>query len=91
MNAELVDSIVQMIDSLPIEEKELVRKKVLSLLPSESVDCLRELTLEDRQNFLRKPLAERQVILAEQAQQMLSYYQCSTEWRELMAGDIIDD
>jgi hypothetical protein len=50
-----------------------------------------ELTLEDRRAFLRKPLAQRQIILAQQAQQMVEHYQTSTEWRELMAGDIIDD
>lgn len=50
-----------------------------------------DLTFADRRAFLRKPLAQRQLILAQQAQQMVKYYQSSTEWRELMAGDIIDD
>jgi hypothetical protein len=54
-------------------------------------DSTTELTLEDRRAFLRKPLAQRQLILAQQAQQMVEHYQTSTEWRELMAGDIIDD
>jgi hypothetical protein len=91
MNTQLVDSIVQMVETLPPAERELVKQK-LSILPdSELPDLKTELTLEDRRAFLRKPLAQRQLILAEQAQQMVEHYQTSTEWRELMAGDIIDD
>jgi hypothetical protein len=86
MNTQLVDSIVHMVETLPPAERELVKQK-LSILP----DCKTELTLEDRRAFLRKPLAQRQLILAQQAQQMVEHYQTSTEWRELMAGDIIDD
>ncbi|WP_295615566.1 hypothetical protein [Chamaesiphon sp. GL140_3_metabinner_50] len=63
-----------------------------SILPDlEWFDLKTELTLADRQAFLRKPLAQRQLILAQQAQQMVEHYRTSTEWRELMAGDIIDD
>jgi hypothetical protein len=90
MNTQLVDSIVQMVETLPSDERELVKQK-LSILPRESPDRKTELTLEDRRAFLRKPLAQRQLILAQQAQQMVEHYQTSTEWRELMAGDIIDD
>jgi hypothetical protein len=91
MNTQLVDSIVQMVETLPPAERELVKQK-LSILPdSELPDRKTELTLEDRRAFLRKPLAQRQLILAQQAQQMVEHYQTSTEWRELMAGDIIDD
>jgi hypothetical protein len=91
MNTQLVDSIVQMVETLPLAERELVKQK-LSMLPDrEWSDSKTELTLEDRRAFLRKPLAQRQLILAQQAQQMVEHYQTSTEWRELMAGDIIDD
>jgi hypothetical protein len=99
MNTQLVDSIVQMVETLPPEERELVKQK-LSILPDFRSERLRQrdwsesttdLTLEDRRAFLRKPLAQRQLILAQQAQQMVEHYQTSTEWRELMAGDIIDD
>jgi hypothetical protein len=90
MNTQLVDSIVQMVETLPPAERELVKQK-LSILPREWFENKTELTLEDRRAFLRKPLAQRQLILAEQAQQMVEHYQTSTEWRELMAGDIIDD
>jgi hypothetical protein len=90
MNTQLVDSIVQMVETLPPAERELVKQK-LSILPREWSESKTELTLEDRRAFLRKPLAQRQLILAEQAQQMVEHYQTSTEWRELMAGDIIDD
>jgi hypothetical protein len=91
MNTQLVDSIVQMVGTLPPAERELVKQK-LSILPDQEwSDSKTDLTLEDRRAFLRKPLVERQLILAEQAQQMVEHYRSSTEWRELMAGDIIDD
>jgi hypothetical protein len=91
MNTQLVDSIVQMVETLPLAERELVKQK-LSILPDLKLpDRKTELTLEDRRAFLRKPLAQRQLILAQQAQQIVEHYQTSTEWRELMAGDIIDD
>ena len=91
MNTQLVDSIVQMVETLPLEERELVKQK-LSILPDRDwAESKTDLTLADRRAFLRKPLAQRQLILAQQAQQMVEHYQTSTEWRELMAGDIIDD
>lgn len=107
MNTQLVNSfakrlgtrIVQMVETLSPEERKLVKQKlsVFSDFRSERLrqrdwsDSNTDLTLEDRRAFLRKPLAERQQILAQQAQQMVEHYQTSTEWRELMAGDIIDD
>ncbi|WP_373547866.1 hypothetical protein [Chamaesiphon sp.] len=99
MNTQLVDSIVQMVQTLPPAERELVKQKLSissdfrseRLRQREWSDNKTELTLEDRRAFLRKPLAERQLILAQQAQQMVEHYQTSTEWGELMAGDIIDD
>jgi hypothetical protein len=46
-------------------------------------------SLELRRAFLKKPLADRQQILAQQAETIIAHYQESNEWRELMAGDII--
>ena len=91
MNTQLVDSIVQMVETLPLAERQLVKEKLSILTEREWSDSNTDLTLEDRRAFLRKPLAQRQLILAQQAQQMVEHYQTSTEWRELMAGDIIDD
>jgi erythromycin esterase-like protein len=99
MNTQLVDSIVHMVETLPPAERESVKQK-LSILSDFRSERLRqrewsesktELTLADRRAFLREPLAQRQLILAQQAQQMLQHYQTSTEWRELMSGDILDD
>jgi hypothetical protein len=91
MNTQLVDSIVQMVETLPPAERELVKHK-LSILPDRDwSESKIDLTLADRRAFLRQPLAQRQLILAQQAEQMVEHYQSSTEWRELMAGDIIDD
>jgi hypothetical protein len=52
--------------------------------------CVYTVALEMRRAFLKKTLAERQQILAQQAETMVAHYQESNEWRELMAGDIID-
>jgi hypothetical protein len=91
MNTQLVDSIVQMVETLPSAERELVKQR-LSILPDRDwSESKTDLTLVDRRAFLCKPLAQRQLILAQQAEQMIEHYQTSTEWRELMAGDIIDD
>ena len=57
----------------------------------EQIETNKDLTLDERRAFLHKPLAERRAILAQQAEEMLTYYQSSDEWRELMAGDIIND
>ncbi|WP_310426439.1 hypothetical protein [Chamaesiphon sp. VAR_48_metabat_135_sub] len=92
MNTQLVDSIVQLVETLPPAERDLVKHKLL--LPqalAERQTSSSELTLAERRAFLRQPLAERRSILAQQAEEMLTHYQSSTEWRELMAGDIIDD
>jgi hypothetical protein len=91
MNTQLVDSIVQMVENLPPAERKLVKQKLLVPTSLEQNANGLELTLSDRQEFLRKPLAERRAILSTQAAEMLTHYQSSNEWRELMAGDIIDD
>ena len=47
-------------------------------------------SLKQRLAFLKLPMTERRNILESQAEIMLSHYQQDYEWRELMAGDIID-
>ena len=47
-------------------------------------------SLEQRQNFLKLPIAERRRILESQAEKLVSHYQQDSEWQELMAGDIIN-
>ncbi|GAP95227.1 hypothetical protein [Leptolyngbya sp. NIES-2104] len=54
------------------------------------IDQLPESTLEQRKAFLRLPLAERQRILAEQADALTFHYEQDTEWKELQAGDIVE-
>ncbi len=48
------------------------------------------LTLEQRLDFLKLPIAERRQILEGQAEEMIAHYQQETDWKDLMAGDIID-
>jgi hypothetical protein len=91
MNTQLVDFIVQTIHNLPLAERELVKQKLETINIDRDSTNDGELTLAERKAFLRNPLAERQAILAAQAEQIASHYHNSTEWRELMLGDIIDD
>ncbi|MBW4506361.1 MAG: hypothetical protein KME64_07605 [Scytonematopsis contorta HA4267-MV1] len=48
------------------------------------------LSLEERKAFLKLPIAERRRIMEAQAEKMLSHYEEDSEWKELMAGDIIE-
>jgi hypothetical protein len=47
-------------------------------------------TLAERRALLRLPLAERQRILAEQAEILADYYQQDGEWKEFLTGDIVE-
>lgn len=49
-----------------------------------------DFTLEERIEFLRKSPAEQGKMLAEQAEKMRSYYEQDTEWKEWLAGDIVE-
>ncbi|WP_017324366.1 hypothetical protein [Synechococcus sp. PCC 7336] len=49
-----------------------------------------DLTLEERRDFLEKPLVERRRILAEQAEAIQTHYEQNTEWKEWLAGDIVE-
>ena len=91
MNTQLVDSIVQIVANLSPAERELVKQKLLALDSNNRTENIGSFTLYERKAFLRKPLAERRAILALQAEQIATQYQESNDWRELMAGDIIDD
>lgn len=85
MNTALVESIVQMVENLPVAERNSVNRKLSSpiILSESQSERPIELTLDERRAFLKKPLSERRVILAQQAEQMLPHYQSSDEWREL--------
>ncbi len=48
------------------------------------------LTLAERRAFLKQPLAERQRLLAAQATELQDHYHQTTDWQDLMAGDIIE-
>jgi Na+-translocating ferredoxin:NAD+ oxidoreductase RnfC subunit len=85
MNTLLVESLIQLIQTLTPEEQNLLHQNLPAILPEQP-----QTSLEMRRAFLKKPLAERQQILAQQAESMVAHYQESSEWRELMAGDIID-
>jgi hypothetical protein len=90
MNTQLVNSIIQMVENLPPAERTLVKQQLSRPTDAELNEDSIELTLAERQAFLRKPLAERRSILSQQASEMLTHYQSSNEWRELMTGDIVD-
>lgn len=48
------------------------------------------LTIEQRLDFLKLPIAERRQILESQAEEILTHYQQETDWKDLMADDIVD-
>lgn len=63
---------------------------IISQPDTSTSDNNQSFSLEQRQAFLKLPLAERRRILATQAETMVSHYQKDSDWQELMAGDIID-
>ena len=63
---------------------------VPEISPCFSVSKEQNLTLEQRLDFLKLPIAERRQILESQAEEMLDHYQQETDWKDLMAGDIVD-
>ena len=84
MNTVSIDSIVQLIQTLSPQEQHMLIQR----LPDVKDD---ELSLADRRAFLKKPIAERRQILAQQAEGLVDHYENSSEWRDLMAGNIIDE
>jgi len=62
---------------------------VAEVTPSSMIEE-QTLSLEQRQNFLKLPMAERRRILESQAEELVQHYQQDSEWQELMAGDIIN-
>ena len=46
--------------------------------------------LEAIKAFLKKPAEERKRIMAEQAEAMQFHYEQNTEWKEWLAGDIVE-
>ena len=49
-----------------------------------------QLTISQRRDFLKLPIAERRRILAQQANKLAEHYQKDTEWQEWSVGDIIE-
>jgi hypothetical protein len=66
---------------------QLISEEVESHLP---ITENQGLTLEQRLAFLKLPMCDRRAILASQAEELLTYYQQESDWKELMAGDIVD-
>lgn len=62
----------------------------INSLNSQDENESESLSLDQRQAFLKLPIEERRRILEAQAEKMISHYQEDSEWKELMAGDIID-
>jgi acyl-CoA reductase-like NAD-dependent aldehyde dehydrogenase len=57
--------------------------------PSSPFDPSSPSSLSKRQAFLKLPIEERRKILAQQAEELLEHYAKDSEWKALMAGDII--
>ena len=85
MNTQLVQTLAQVIRSLSPDEQTLLQQQ---LAPPHNP--LQNDRLNQRRAFLQRPIEERRQILAQQAESLLTHYQEDTEWRSLMAGDIIN-
>jgi hypothetical protein len=66
------------------------RVRLLVLSNEGSISSKNTLTLTERQAFLRLPLEERQRILADRAEAMKEHYEQDVEWKDFLAGDIIE-
>ncbi len=90
-------------EELPAEQSQWLRQNVLHALTEKLItqedaqDLLKEpvavgepLSLVERKALMRLSLAERNRILAEQAEKMVGHYEQDTEWRELSGGDFVD-
>lgn len=88
---------------LPPEQPQWLRRTVLRalaeglLIREEAENMLGEkagmdqpLTLLERRELMKLPLAERRRLLAEQSEKIASHYEEDTEWRKLQGGDIVD-
>lgn len=61
-------------------------QKELKFIPKDQS----QLTLSERRDFLKLPIAERRRILAQQAAELTAHYQQNTEWQEWSVGEIIE-
>jgi len=74
-----------------VDQPETVEYSVnLSKTKPNSSDSLPSLSLEQRRDFLKLPLEERRRHLAQRASDLVDHYQQNTDWKEFLAGDIID-
>ena len=65
-----------------------MNSKKLSDSTSSSDSTHRSNVVIDRRTFMKLPMAERQIILAEQADEMVEHYQQDTEWRDWLNFDV---
>lgn len=82
-----IDSPSDHLDTLPVLDEIDSSEEIESSLTEDEEDAL---ALAERYAFLKKPIEERRRILSEQAEAMQSHYEQNTEWKELMAGDIVE-
>ncbi|MGB5596664.1 MAG: hypothetical protein WBM62_21875 [Crocosphaera sp.] len=82
-----LDELPEEAQELLIDFVELLKKRYSSFNQQETSQ---NLTLEQRRAFLKLPLSERRRILSQQAADMENHYQQNTDWKEFLAGDIID-
>lgn len=62
--------------------------KKMSNLDDNSLET--DLSVEQRLQILKLPLQQRNKVLSESAQAMLSHYENDTQWQELSGGDFLE-
>ena len=95
----LIQMIVQeMVETETVSNQNLLKIDVDNSSETAAAETQTEEDEEDEDDFalqeiiafLKKPLAERNRILEEQAEAMKPYYEQNTEWKEWLAGDIVE-
>jgi hypothetical protein len=76
-----------------IDGNKLLNDGLPELVPSAETDAEEDeddFTLAERIAFLKKPLAERRRIMAEQAEAMQPFYEQNSEWKDWPVDDIVE-
>jgi hypothetical protein len=76
-----------------IDGNKLLNDNLFQPVPPATADAEEDeddFTLAERIAFLKKPLAERRRIMAEQAQAMQPYYEQNSEWKDWPVDDIVE-
>ena len=73
-----------------LEEPRGLRDGRVTVTIEEDPTLQTRLAFSSRREFMRLPLSERRKIMAEQAERLADHYDKETEWKDWLAGDIVE-